>query len=54
MGLGGHPIVVGATPALVVLGAIRKQVEQAMGSKPVSSIPPHPVHQLLPPRSCPV
>ena len=29
----------GVTPGLVALGAIRKQAEQAAGSKPVSSIP---------------
>ena len=31
------PIVGGAIPGLVVLGSIRKQAEQAMRSKPVSS-----------------
>ena len=30
-------IVGGAIPGLVILGSIRKQAEQAMGSKPVSS-----------------
>jgi hypothetical protein len=30
-----------------ILGAIRKQTEQATRSKPVSSTPPWPVHQLL-------
>ena len=40
-------------PGLVVLGSIRKQAEQARGSKPVSSIPPWSLHQLLPPSSCP-
>jgi hypothetical protein len=39
----------GAIPGLVVLGSIRKQVEQARGSNPVSSIPPWSLHQLLPP-----
>jgi hypothetical protein len=34
-------------PGLVVLGSIRKQAEQARGSKPVSNIPPWPLHQLL-------
>ena len=43
----------GATPGLVVLGSIRKQAEQAMGSKPGSSTPPWPLHQLLPPGSIP-
>jgi hypothetical protein len=44
---GVGPIVGGAIPGLVVLGSIRKQVEQARGSKPVSNIPPWPLHQLL-------
>jgi hypothetical protein len=29
------------------LGSIRKQAEQARGSKPVKNIPPWPLHQLL-------
>jgi hypothetical protein len=37
----------GAIPGLVVLGFVRKQAEQARGSKPVSNIPPWPLHQLL-------
>ena len=37
----------GAISGLVVLGSIRKQVEQAKGSKPVKSIPPRSLHQLL-------
>jgi hypothetical protein len=36
-----------AIPGLVVLDSIRKQAEQAKGSKPVSNIPPWPLHQLL-------
>jgi len=43
----GGPFVGGAVPGLVVLGAIREQAEQARGSKPVSNIPPWPLHQLL-------
>ena len=43
----GGPIVFGTIPGLVVLGSIRKQAEQAWGSKPVSSTPPWPLHQLL-------
>ena len=43
----GGPIVGGAIPGLVVLGSIRKQAEQARGSKPVSNIPPWSLHQLL-------
>jgi hypothetical protein len=31
----------------VVLGSIREQAEQARRSKPVSNIPPWPLHQLL-------
>jgi hypothetical protein len=49
-----QPIVGGTIPGLVVLGSIRNQAEQARGSKPVSSIPPWPLHQLLLPGSCPV
>jgi hypothetical protein len=37
----------GAIIGLVVLGSIRKQAEQARGRKPVSNIPPWPLHQLL-------
>ena len=41
------PIVGGAILGLAVLGSIREQAEQARGSKPVSNIPPWPLHQLL-------
>lgn len=34
----------GAIPGKVVLGAIRKQSEQAMKGKSVSSFPPLPPH----------
>jgi hypothetical protein len=44
----------GAIPKLVVLGSIRKQAEQAMRSKLVSSTPPWLLCQLLPPSSCPI
>ena len=44
---GGGSLVGGAIPGLVVLGSIRKQTEQTRGSKPVSNIPPWPLHQLL-------
>jgi hypothetical protein len=44
---GERPIVGGAIPGMVVLGSIRKQAEQVKGSKPVSNIPPWPLHQLL-------
>ena len=37
------------TTGLVVLESIKKQTEQKMESKPVSSTPPWPLHQLLPP-----
>jgi hypothetical protein len=43
----GGPIVGGVIPGLVVLDSIRKQAEQARGSKPVRNIPPWPLHQLL-------
>jgi hypothetical protein len=43
----GGPIVGGAIPGLVVLDSIREQAEQARGSKPVRSILPWPLHQLL-------
>jgi hypothetical protein len=43
----GGPLVGGAIPGLAVLGSIREQAEQARGSKPVSNIPPWPLHQLL-------
>jgi hypothetical protein len=38
----------------VILGSITKQDKQAMASKPVSSTHTRPLHQLLPPGSCPV
>ena len=47
--VGGPTHCGGAIPGLVDLGSIRKQAEQARGSKPVSSIPPWPLHQLLSP-----
>ena len=42
----------GAIPGLLVLGSIEKQAEQATSGKPVSSSPPRPLQQLLPPGSC--
>jgi hypothetical protein len=39
--------VVVAIPVLAVLGSIRKQAEQARGSRLISNIPPWPLHQLL-------
>jgi hypothetical protein len=47
------PIVGGAISGLAVLGFTRKQVEQTRRRKPVSSIPPHPLHQPQPTGSCP-
>ena len=44
---GEGPIKGGAIPGLVVLGSIREQAEQARGNKPVSNIPPWPLHQVL-------
>jgi hypothetical protein len=41
-------------PGLVLPGSIRKQTEQAMGSKSVSSTLPWLLLQLLPLDSCPV
>jgi hypothetical protein len=43
----GRSLVSGAIHGLAVLGSIRKQAEQARGSKPVSNIPPWPLYQLL-------
>ena len=37
----------GPIPRLVVLGSIRKQVEQAIRNNSVSSTPPWPLHQLV-------
>jgi hypothetical protein len=42
-----RPLVGGTISGLVVLGSIGEQAEQARGSKPVSNIPPWPLHQLL-------
>jgi hypothetical protein len=44
---GERPLVGGTIPGLVILGSLREQAEQARGSKPVSIIPPWPLHQLL-------
>ena len=44
---GEGPLVGVTIPGLVVLGSIREQAEQARRSKPVSNIPPWPLHQLL-------
>ena len=43
----------GAVSELMILGSTRKQAEQAMGSKSVSSTPLMDSHQQLPPGSCP-
>jgi hypothetical protein len=43
----GGPLVGGTISGMVVLGSIRGQAGQARGSKPVSNIPPWPLHQLL-------
>jgi hypothetical protein len=42
-----RPLVDGTISGLVVLGSIRKQAEQARGSKPVKNISPRLLHQLL-------
>jgi hypothetical protein len=44
---GERPLEGGTIPGLVVLGSIRKQAEPARRSKPVSNIPPGPLHQIL-------
>jgi hypothetical protein len=44
---GERPIVGGTISGLVVLGSIRKQAEQARGSKLVRNTPLWPPHQLL-------
>ena len=46
------PVVGGSIPGLVVLGPMRKQAEQVMGSKRVRSTPPWPLNRLLPTGSC--
>jgi hypothetical protein len=43
-----------AIPGLVDMGSIRKQADQARERKTVSSTPPWPLYQFLPPSSCPV
>jgi hypothetical protein len=43
----GGPLMGEAISGLVVLDSIREQAEQARGSKPVSNIPPWPLHQIL-------
>lgn len=53
MNVGGPSQVGGAILGLEDLSSIRKQAEDAMGSKPVNSSHPWPLHQLLPPHSCP-
>jgi hypothetical protein len=47
-----HLTLVSASPGQLVLGAIRKQAEQTMVSKPIMSIPPLPLLQFQPPGSC--
>ena len=44
---GEWSLVGGTISGLVVLGSVRKQAEQARGSKSVKNIPPWPLHQLL-------
>ena len=44
----------GAILGQVVLVSIRKQAEQAMGNRTVRSNPSWPLHQPLPPDSCPI
>jgi hypothetical protein len=44
---GERPLLGGTISGLVILGSIRKQAEQARGSKPVRNIPPWSLQQLL-------
>jgi hypothetical protein len=44
---GERPLVGGTISGLVVLGSIREQAEEARGWKPITNIPPWPLHQLL-------
>jgi hypothetical protein len=44
-------VVSGTISGLVFMGSIRRLAEQARGNKPVSSTPPWPLDQLLPPGS---
>jgi hypothetical protein len=37
----------GTISGLVILDSIRKQAEKARGNRPISNIPPWPLHQLL-------
>jgi hypothetical protein len=43
----GVPLVGGTISGLGVLGSVRNLAEQARVSKPVRTIPPWPLHQLL-------
>jgi hypothetical protein len=45
--ISGGSIEGGAIHELVILGSIREQAVPASRSKPVSNIPPWPLHQLL-------
>jgi hypothetical protein len=45
--VGEQPTIGGTIPGLKVLGSTRKQAEQAMKSKPVSSTSPWHLYQLL-------
>jgi hypothetical protein len=47
-------IVGGAISGLIILGSLRKQAEQARGSKPLSNTPPWLPHPLLSPSCYPV
>jgi hypothetical protein len=44
---GPQPFVGGVTPKLVVLNSLKKETEEAMIIKLVSSTPSWPLHQLL-------
>lgn len=48
-----QPIVAGATSGMLVPVAIRKEVEEAMKSKPVGRTSPWPLRHILPADVCP-
>lgn len=42
------------TPGKVVLGSLRKQIKETLGSKPINSVPPWSLHQSWPLTQVPV
>jgi len=49
-----QPTVGDVISGLVILGSKAKQAELTMGKQASKQHPPWPLHQLLPPGSCPV